>query len=486
MKLFNKNLLAFLALISLAVVGCKDNRSEAPSDVASISEQEEGSQSVSISTVDYTEEAKLLLDYENKVFVRDGIAKATLKTPIDGDTAHFYTQNGSESETIKARFFGIDTPESTGAVQPYGKGASNFTKHILEEAQENGTIVISAPTDEYKAPSFDSTGTRYVTCVWVNTEKKDAPFNELKLLNLMLVQEGWSNVKNVSDMPRLSPIFYKAEEQAMNLKLNLFSGEPDPLFNYGDYRDISLLDVKREIVACLDNPNRENAFTNVNIRITGVVTGYANNILYLQDYFSREDGGQYEYGEYAGINFFTSMSSIPTKYTTRGAYISVCGVTTDGLFGFQVSGGSFPVRSKDENDAKVIIKHEDNNDPTDIEHYCKVFEMAPRELKGDKFKEVLYSPITLTENVTVVEAYMDDSKKITLTLSDSSGAVLPFQVYIAFNYKNQYGAIYSDSDFVGKKFKVNNAVLAYHKTAKGKIEYQLALSKADEFVEVSE
>ena len=44
----------------------------------------------------------------------------------------------------KIRFYGIDTPESTGNVEPYGKQASNFTKAKLEEADANGTIVISS------------------------------------------------------------------------------------------------------------------------------------------------------------------------------------------------------------------------------------------------------------------------------------------------------------------------------------------------------
>ena len=80
--------------------------------------------------IDYAAKVPLRREFKNKNFLTDGIEQVTLKTPIDGDTAHFYLQD--KSTAIKARFFGIDTPESTGKIQPYGKGASNFTTEKLK------------------------------------------------------------------------------------------------------------------------------------------------------------------------------------------------------------------------------------------------------------------------------------------------------------------------------------------------------------------
>ena len=84
--------------------------------------------------VDYvsSEDAKLVLDYEGKDFLNDGIELVDLKTSIDGDTAHFVTKD--DNELIKCRFYGVDTPESTGKIQPYGKAASNFTKEKLKKS----------------------------------------------------------------------------------------------------------------------------------------------------------------------------------------------------------------------------------------------------------------------------------------------------------------------------------------------------------------
>ena len=67
--------------------------------------------------IDYAKDGdcKLALDYSGRDFYVDGIGQFSLKTAIDGDTAHFTPKvdNGNIG-TMKARFYGIDTPESTG------------------------------------------------------------------------------------------------------------------------------------------------------------------------------------------------------------------------------------------------------------------------------------------------------------------------------------------------------------------------------------
>ena len=59
--------------------------------------------------------------------------EVTVKNFVDGDTVHF---NVPESEipggVLKGRFLAINTPESTGRIEPYGKAASNFTKERLK------------------------------------------------------------------------------------------------------------------------------------------------------------------------------------------------------------------------------------------------------------------------------------------------------------------------------------------------------------------
>ena len=61
--------------------------------------------------------------------------KVTVKTYIDGDTTHFNVpESVSPTGVLKARYLAINTPESTGKIEEYGKTASNFTKEKLMSA----------------------------------------------------------------------------------------------------------------------------------------------------------------------------------------------------------------------------------------------------------------------------------------------------------------------------------------------------------------
>ncbi len=453
----------FLPIISLfslfSLAGCTTTPSEEEKD-----------------WVDYAKnsDVKLTLDYVGHEFLEDGIGEVKLETAIDGDTAHFVSATSEDDTLIKARFYGIDTPESTGKIQEYGKAASNYTKEKLLNANENGTIVLSSPFFEYREPEADSTGSRYVSLVWINEDVKNAPIEDLYCLNLMIVQEGFSWIKGLEDIPEFVETFTAAESQARDFKLNLFSGEPDPLFNYGEYKDISLLDLKNEVVKSLKDPNYENIYDNERVRIQGTVAGFADHILYLQGYFDEETGSTVEGGEYAGINIFTGMSSIPSKYYTVNNYIQLCGVAQDNEnFGFQISGVvNFPMTApKDENDTRVIFTSDEIDDSLKV----NTFEFAPNELKSENY-DVLFSPVTLTEEVIVSGGY-DGDDSITLYLTDKSGNEMDYNVYIPFMYRPDPTdpiMIYdSYEDFLGQSFSVNNAIYNFHKTQSGNIIYQL-------------
>ena len=97
-------------------------------------------------------------------------AYVTVKSYIDGDTTHFYIDKSQISEGyIKARYLGINTPESTGIVEPWGKKASNYTKTQLQKAAsiENG-IIVESDTATW---DLDSTGERYLLWIWYKTSE---------------------------------------------------------------------------------------------------------------------------------------------------------------------------------------------------------------------------------------------------------------------------------------------------------------------------
>jgi endonuclease YncB( thermonuclease family) len=191
------------------------------------------------STEDFVAETHLTTEYSGKDFLSQGIGQVTLKTGIDGDTSHFYAADGTT--VIKARYNGIDTPESTGQLQPWGKAASHFTTGKLEAAK---TIVLESETPGSPAEK-DSTGTRYLSFVWFS-EKENCPIAELKLLNLWIVQEGYSSSKGISGS-KYQKAFTAADLQAQKEKIHIWSSDPDPDFNYSDpvECDLQLINEKK-------------------------------------------------------------------------------------------------------------------------------------------------------------------------------------------------------------------------------------------------
>ncbi len=519
-----KPLILALAALAIGLASCANRTpsgesSTAPEDApssewkpssedASSSEWKPSSENASSSASDWIDYAssgavKLNLEYEGHSFWTDGVEKVTLYQTIDGDTAHFTTaeKNGKGDNLLKSRFYGIDTPESTGKVQPWGKPASKYTSKILENANKNGTIVVSSPSSEYGAPSADSTGSRYVSLIWVNESVKNAPISSLKLLNLMIVQDGYSWVKNVSDIPEYSDTFYEAETQAKEHKLNLFSDEQDPTYNYGGYQTVSLLDIKREVVACLNDPTHENAYDNAKVTVQGTVAGFSNHILYIQDFCSYvddagnplyyNDDGSVAYqdkidagilGEYAGINIFVGMSSIPSKFTKVGNYIQVSALALNSDFGFQLTSGTFPSVSYSETDAQLLIKADKNTE----EHKLYTFEYTSDGLNAalkSKDYSALNCSVKVTDPVKVTGGYDSDSATVLYTSSTDKTA---WSVYFAFAYQpdpNDTALKWTSYEkFVDQSF-LFSGVLGLHSSAKtGNDKFNIYPSKSSDIV----
>lgn len=190
-------------------------------------------------TTDYTDNFTLEVNYEGKEFIKDGIGEVTLDRCVDGDTAHFI----SNGEIFKARFLGIDTPESTAKLDPWGKAASRFTCDKLTNAE---TIVL-----QREEQVLDSTGTRYLAFVWYDG----------RLLNLELVEEAFTSTKGLSGSPYANT-FYSAELETQQTGRRIW-GEKDPEY---DYSNTAIQVTIKEL--------RENQETYLgkNVMLTGVIT----------------------------------------------------------------------------------------------------------------------------------------------------------------------------------------------------------------------
>ena len=430
---------------------------------------------------------KLNLDYAGKSFYTDGIEKVSLLTPIDGDTSHFTTS----TTTLKARFFGIDTPESTGKVQEWGVPASHFTKEKLESANKNGTIVISSPQSEYGAPDPDSTGSRYVSLVWINETKKNAAYDELYLLNLWIVQEGLSMKKNVSDFPIYETAFDNAQAQAQVYKLHMWSGERDPEFNYGDegYADVSLLDIKREVEKSIKDQSYKNKFDNMLVRFTGVVSSYNDGTLYVQEFYPIDDDHPNE-GEWAGINIFCGMQQISSRFTAPNTYIQVYGLCKDSeTFGFQITDtqGKWKAYGAGDEDCKVLLKAELNTE----EHSLYTFHYTPAQLTtlaNNDNCESLFCAVQVNGTLTCNYCYVSDSRDITLGFAETKvGVYIPF-AYHGDKSDSTQAVIRWDTkaQFEGKKFRIDAGTYAWHRTTNGNVKYQIIPTNEDSFVWLGE
>lgn len=200
-----------LILFAITIVGCKDPNNNNGDDKQ---------YTVEDLKTEYTNKLKLETSFENKKFLLEGIEKVTLLRVIDGDTAHFV--DGARN-TLKIRFLGINTPESTIRIAPWGKQASVYVKNILENAYE---IVIEA-NEIGVAPEVDTTGERYLGYVWYRKTATE----DLRLLNLEIIEQCFSYFTGETSSLKYGQTMMDAYVAVKKTKLRVF-GEKDPHYDY--------------------------------------------------------------------------------------------------------------------------------------------------------------------------------------------------------------------------------------------------------------
>ena len=195
--------------------------------------------------------------------------EVTVKTLVDGDTTHFYVPSSvMPGGVLKARYLAINTPESTGKIEEWGKKASNFTREKLSNAT---SIIIESDTGTWNA---DSTGDRYLCWVWY----KPAGESEYRNLNLEILQNGLAIASN-SSQNRYGEYAVAAIAQARAQKLNVHSGEKDPDFFYGDAYEVTLKELRTNI----------EAYNGLKVAFNGVITVNDNNSVYVESYDAETD-----------------------------------------------------------------------------------------------------------------------------------------------------------------------------------------------------
>ena len=232
--------------------------------------------------VDYADQLKLDMSTDTLKW------EVTVKMHIDGDTTHFYVNSSGNlngiSKTpgidgvLKARYLGINTPESTGKIEPWGKKASNFTKSKLESAE---SIIIESDDSNW---NVDSTGERFLVWVWYKPEGA----SDYRNLNLEILQEGLA-VSSKSGRYAYATYCEKAIAQAADAKVNVYapSNVKDPDFPYGDAQFMTLKELKINITE----------YIGARVAFEGVIVKNSDGSVFIESY-DEEDGMYYGISAY--------------------------------------------------------------------------------------------------------------------------------------------------------------------------------------------
>ena len=257
-------LLLIVSLLVSILSGCAEPSAQ-PVETQQVAETVAGAavETTTLETVDYASSVKLDMASSTAK------TSVTVKMFIDGDTTHFYVPTSvSPSGVLKARYLAINTPESTGKIEEYGKKASNFTKEKLSSAT---SIIIESESETWNA---DSTGDRYLVWIWYKTAESE----DYRNLNLEILQNGLA-IANASATSRYGTAAVAAIEQAKAQKLNVHSGQKDPDFYYGEAIELTLKELRTNI----------EAYNGMKVAFKGIVTKNNANTIYVEDYDSETD-----------------------------------------------------------------------------------------------------------------------------------------------------------------------------------------------------
>ena len=283
MKKLNK-LLALLLLLSIfasTLLACNNEKPADDDDNKIVDDGtgdggNEGGGDTTPTFIDYVASVKL---DETSDRLR---TEATVHQFVDGDTTHFDVPTSvSSSGVLKARYIAINTPESTGQIEPWGKKASNFTKEKLSKAT---SIILESNTSRWDR---DSTGDRFLVWVWYRTSETE----DYRNLNLEIMQEGLAFASSYTDYV-YADACRDILAQARAFKLHVHDRtQKDPDFYYGDGVTITLKELKTNI----------EKYNNTTVRFEGVVVKNSNKTVYVEEY-DEETGIYYGMQVYYGFN----------------------------------------------------------------------------------------------------------------------------------------------------------------------------------------
>ena len=385
--------------------------------------------------------------------------EVSVKTFIDGDTTHFHVPSSVISTgVLKGRYLAINTPESTGKIEEFGKKASAFTKEKLSAAT---SIIVESETGVWDP---DSTGDRYLVWVWYKTADSD----EYRNLNIEILQNGLAIANNTAGS-RYGETAIAALNQAKAFKLNIYSGEPDPDFYYGEAVELTLKELRTNI----------ESYNGIKVAFNGVITVNNDNSVYVEQYDS-------ETGLYFGIPVYYG-------FNLNGPGLDILSVGNEvrivGSVQYYEAGGTYQVSDlsyrmmKPDDPGNIQMLSQDNAPAYVTTSADTLLGSTVEVLVGEEYKTFDYAALAMGTSVEMKGLKVVDAYTTTNESSASKGAMtlycevdgIPVTVRTVV-LLDENGELITQDAYVGKTVDVKGIVDYFSG------EYQIKVFTADNII----
>lgn len=247
-----------------------------------------------------TDNLHLNTSFEGQTFTmpadgNNAIGEVTLTGVTDGDTMNFLdgrieNPNLISTASSTCRLLGINTPESTAQVQPWGVKASNFVKNILWDGETSKQKVHSVVLqNDYSAfgVTDNTSSNRYMAFLWYQVNEGD----DYRLLNLELIEQCYT-ANQLSQYSSFCPyldVFIRAALAAKESGRRV-NGERDPDYDYtNQILDVSIHELRENY------PNygvtEEEGGSGVRLRVTAVIIGMIEHNFVFRDVVDPDGDG---------------------------------------------------------------------------------------------------------------------------------------------------------------------------------------------------
>lgn len=397
---------------------------------------------------------------------------------VDGDTTHVETLK--YGYTVKIRYLGIDTPESSSDLEEWGKSAAIYNQSCLEYA--NYILLQSQGRAKNDSSNYASTvdgNGRNLAYVWYSNWDgafEELPADSFRCLNIEMVYEGFSQgIGSIEDMGEdYYYAFDKANKSAQANERHQYSSERDPNYCYALPQELTLEQIYQDPGSADGGTDAIYKDEKTLYKISGYVTRKLEGAFYFQNYYDYTYGDSDYFTEYgaAGYNedqlplYAYGMYVFTYRQTAiqPGDYVSVIGVLTDYGGSYQMSGISY----------SQLNPNPDRDTIVDFDKSVAMSEIVPISVTADQAYEMCYNNVlvkitdtlypyqaTTSRGFTVCEGglyevnkynttypfYNDNNKIImyadtvpnsTASSYDAFRMVVPDELLLTYNGENAY------------------------------------------------